>query len=528
MDRGCDDPVVCGALRRGEAVDPPAKVATDLQALAALLLELASGDKSSKTVALLGRAAKGDGVTTPIAFVEELRAAAEVERGRVLLADLVASMDGPTSHTQIGLGLGGAAKKAAPQQHTLPRVEQRGEASPATARFGFLGDEIRPAGASLDAEDDDSESDATIVEPLAAFDVKADDKTPMARVPAAQIPLAKPGPRPNTKPMASTMPGTGAPGEKPKPKGAVTPAVAVLKAPAEAAAGSPAARVRPAGSTTKPYGGTEKSPAGRAMARPASSADEKTPIAMDIPTAAGSMRGRLERELHGEEDEEDGSTVVAPLWSEAMARATRDDDAGDSSSNSATRRRDRLAAQRQAGAKGPKVVAIPKTPPVPAMRASNPGEKTPMIGNLPVLWSDEAAPDSEAEEQATIASALVPTPASSGPLVSYAMEQARIDDDESKNPHEVTTARGPVHRPEGSRASAPDESAPEDAKTVAAPIAAAPSAPVPEAKPLTKNTEPTPARGTQGSERGKLPIAWMVAAFVVAALLVVVIAFAVK
>lgn len=510
VDSAFLDPWIAAATIPGAAArfvaakrwTPPAKIASDVAALAALLAELAKDDADSKIAAFLRRTAKGEGPLTLAAFVGEIRAAAEIELGQALLGELVGSQDGgPPSHTQIGVGLLGAARAGGapvarrPASSAMAQTRSRiqkddekkdGDAPPRTQRFGFLGEDLRPASGPPDG--DDEESDATIVEPLRAFDIKADDKTPIARVPAAQIPLARPAPRP--------------------------------------AAGAPAQK--PTAHTTSPLAKTPVSPVAARKPlpeRPLASASEKTPIAADIPTAAQSMRGRLLRDLEG--DEEDGSTVVAPLWSEAMARATRDDD-GDQSGDTKTRR-ERMASQRRVGAKVPKIVPIPSAPPVPVIRPSSPGEKTPIIGDLPNLWSDEAAPESE--EHATIASPHVPAPAPSGPLVSYSLERAPLDGDEDddarKNAHEVTTARGPVHRLEAQagRASRP---------AVEVPLVEPAPLPTPDdtalaTKPVTRSMEPTPPRGTTAAEaQGKLPIAWMIAAFVVAAGLVAVIALLLK
>lgn len=503
---------------------PPAKIATDVAALAAILAELAKDDVDSKIAVFLRRTAKGEGPLTLAAFVGEVRAAAEIDVGQALLGELVASEAGPPSHTQIGVGLLGAAptrpgRSGAPvarrpptaaMAQTLPRIqkddEKNDDAPPRTQRFGFLGEDLRPASRPPDADGDD-ESDATIVEPLRAFDIKADDKTPIARVPAAKIPLARAGADGGSAPRSAT--GTAAESATPtRPTAQVTTnaAAKTLPSPLAAKAGGPA--------------------------RGLASASEKTPIAMDIPTAAQSMRGRLGRDLDA--DEEDGSTVVAPLWSAAMARATRDDQ---EQSGDTRTRRERIASQRRVGeaSKSPKIVPIPSAPPVPVARPSSPGARTPTIGNLPNLWSEEASPESE--ELATIASPLVPDPAPSGPLVSYALERGGLDDDAEagKSAHEVTTARGPVHvasqaaAARGSRSAVEvplvDAGAHRPAATEGAPTDDASLA----AKPVTRSMEPTPPRGTVAAEApGKLPIGWMIAAFVVAAGVVAVVALLLK
>lgn len=519
---------------------PPAKIASDVAALAAILAELAKDDVDSKIAAFLRRTAKGEGPATLSAFVAEVRAAAETDVGQALLGELVAAEAGPPSHTQIGVGLLSAARHGAAglasradgpvarrpataaMAQTLPRIqkddEKKDDAPPRTQRFGFLGEDLRPASGPPDADGDD-ESDATIVEPLRAFDIKADDKTPIARVPAARIPLARAA--------------VGASRDAPRPAGGT---LSTKPATAAKPAGPPFASG--AGAVASGAGGPPFASGAGGPARGLASASEKTPIAMDIPTAAQSMRGRLGREL--EADEEDGSTVVAPLWSEAMARATRDDH---EQSGDTRTRRERIASQRRVGegAKSPKVVPIPSAPPVPVARPSRPGERSPRIGNLPNLWSDEAAPESE--ELATIASPLVPEPAPSGPLVSYALERAALDegDEAGKSAHEVTTARGPVHVARQSSAHGKAEAAAAGGASRTAGEAPLVDPPAPRAagtatddaalaaKPVTRSMEPTPPRGTIAAEpQGKLPVGWMIAAFVVAAGLVAVIALLLK
>ena len=148
--------------------------------------------------------------------------------------------------------------------------------------------------------------------------------------------------------------------------------------------------------------------------------DENTPIAMDIPKVANAMRGNLQRNDDEDEDDEevDGRTVVAPLWTAAMAKAdaTRDDAAPSSIRQSSSARGWEIktgsrALGRAAPAKDtPKDIPlgrIPSTPSFPMEPARDKRAKPIPISQVPVLWSEDSSSDSDVRTRARAGPALV-------------------------------------------------------------------------------------------------------------------------